>query len=239
MDKREEIKTSIGAILRYWEKDFSFGVIDWGEPECFACRSFSFKPKVAKLIASQIKSLKKKKLNEKKYDSESWRIIIEAWKGVIGARCHLHAHCFEGPDKPSNLVLLCDECHSIMDDIFLGKKEDRLKQILWINNREKELKNEILQPCQLYADRIQKLRKEIKKKKINENGIYDLIYFMEKTPIWDFCKKQKISMVTFSNYGQCSIITKYYIAIYKEWETYLKSLKSGINIKNKLLPFNL
>tara|TARA_B100000131_G_C17796302_1_gene483499 strand:+ start:69 stop:530 length:462 start_codon:yes stop_codon:yes gene_type:complete len=53
--------------------------------------------------------VKKKRFGwDKLPESSCWR----CGKDEFTFRCHIHSHCFDENDKPSNLHLLCDGCHT-------------------------------------------------------------------------------------------------------------------------------
>jgi 5-methylcytosine-specific restriction endonuclease McrA len=72
--------------LPWREDDF----MDWGEPECWACR----------------------------YYSESWPDgSYKAWDKAAGLqRCHVIPQALGGSDEPLNLVILCEPCHADSPD---------------------------------------------------------------------------------------------------------------------------
>jgi len=128
--KRNFSNCSIEQILKYWEvnigkSDDQFKkIIDWGEPECFAC-GYTI-PDASIYIRENLK--------QNCTEEEYWKIISIGWHMLGLQYCHIHAHCFGGNEHYSNIVLLCSFCHKLMDIKFLGKSEDRDSQLDWIKN---------------------------------------------------------------------------------------------------------
>lgn len=114
-DNRQYISCS--AIFEYWkdkaitedgeviyEKDFDKTgkdsipvVIDWGEPECWACRQ-------------QINVYKRKS-----YDSDLLFVLSRIWDYREVSKelnkCHILAKQAGGTEIPQNMFLLCEHCH--------------------------------------------------------------------------------------------------------------------------------
>jgi 5-methylcytosine-specific restriction endonuclease McrA len=100
---------SPAEIVMYWDRRF---FIDWGEPECFACKMWSGKSGV---------------------DFSEWN------KSQLH-RAHLIAACNGGPAQAWNIMYLCDYCHRAMDDRFLyAGPSDYKKVIKWIVERRRSL----------------------------------------------------------------------------------------------------
>lgn len=94
---------SKAQILDYWkdERDLyeKMGfLVDWGEPTCWACGKFW----------------------NGEYDvndtKATWAQCRRAWQAAPLQRCHIVARALDGSDSPSNLVLLCAECHDLAPD---------------------------------------------------------------------------------------------------------------------------
>lgn len=89
---------SRAQIFEFW-KDRIAGLvrwIDWGEPECWACR-FHYGLKY----------------DIKRHDT-SWDEILRCWDRIPLQRCHIVGPPLGGGDDVSNLFLLCRECHDRM-----------------------------------------------------------------------------------------------------------------------------
>ena len=80
-------KESFGKLEK-WEQDFwlDLATQDWGEPACWACKSFISDPK-----------------NEGSFGAWSHAKYLEI--------CHIIPHAMDGPNEVSNYVLLCSDCH--------------------------------------------------------------------------------------------------------------------------------
>lgn len=84
-------------VFEYWkERIFDLGFfIDWGEPSCWACGEFW----------------------NGRYDitnsSASYKRILKVWEKVPLQRCHIIPRSLGGSNKPSNLFLMCKECHDL------------------------------------------------------------------------------------------------------------------------------
>jgi 5-methylcytosine-specific restriction endonuclease McrA len=84
-------------VFDYWKNVFpSKGVfIDWGEPSCWACGHFW----------------------NGKYDvtnsKASMQQIYKAWERAPLQRCHIIPRSLGGSSDPSNLYLMCAECHDL------------------------------------------------------------------------------------------------------------------------------
>lgn len=98
MARRDSHLPKKSAIVNAWRdfhrnnalpwRDDNF--MDWGEPECWACR----------------------------YYSESWPDgSAQAWDKAAGLqRCHVIPQALGGSDNPLNLVILCASCHEHSPD---------------------------------------------------------------------------------------------------------------------------
>lgn len=84
-------------VFKYWkERIFDLGfLIDWGEPSCWACGEFW----------------------NGRYDitssKASYEQILKVWEKVPLQRCHIIPRSLGGSNKPSNLFLMCKECHDL------------------------------------------------------------------------------------------------------------------------------
>jgi len=93
--------------LEEWEQDFwlDLATQDWGEPACWACKSFISDPK-----------------NEGSWGAWNHANYLEV--------CHITPHALGGPNKVSNYVLLCSGCHleapNVVNPLYMKK---------WITNR--------------------------------------------------------------------------------------------------------
>ena len=116
-------------VLKYWETEFD---LDWGEPECFACKSFIKDD--AELIAERYK---------RAGTNEQCNGVFQAWLHKHH-QCHLTAACFGGPAQPWNIVYLCPSCHQELDNTFSGYPEDYYQQISWIKMKSKVIMETIM-----------------------------------------------------------------------------------------------
>lgn len=98
---------SKAEIFSHWhEKLYDVGAwIDWGEPSCWDC-GFHYGSKY------DIKSA-----------DASWEQILAGWDRMPLQRCHIVPRSLGGTDEPSNLFLMCRECHDLapntaVPDIF-------------------------------------------------------------------------------------------------------------------------
>jgi len=85
-------------IFEYWKDWLDERCFDWGEPSCWACGRWW----------------------DTKYDVEDpnapWEEIRKAWNKVPLQRCHIIPKSLGGEDEPSNLFLMCKECHDRAPD---------------------------------------------------------------------------------------------------------------------------
>ncbi len=100
---------SKAQIFDYWKDRFrEIGIfIDWGEPSCWACR-FHYGTKY-----------------DIKRSDASWSGIYAGWDRIPLQRCHIVPRSLGGTDDPSNLFLMCRECHDLapntaIPDIFFN-----------------------------------------------------------------------------------------------------------------------
>lgn len=84
-------------ILDYWkDRLWDVGVFcDWGEPSCWGC-GFHYGARY-----------------DIKWSNASWDEIYALWDRVPLQRCHLKPRSLGGRDEPSNLFLMCRECHDL------------------------------------------------------------------------------------------------------------------------------
>ena len=132
--------------------DIGQWAVDWigGEPECFACRACTFSMNRTKNIAHEYcqaeKELRKpyyeRQSEEKKerfLEKKFWASVTKNWGQMGFDRAHIIPHCDGGPDSPDNLMLLCSECHSVVDDLFLVSRknyEEKRREFLeWVEGR--------------------------------------------------------------------------------------------------------
>jgi len=92
-----DILPSKASIFDHWKDRFpKLGIfIDWGEPSCWAC-GFHYGTRF------DIKTPK-----------ASWEDILSAWERMPLQRCHIVPRSLGGRDEPSNLFLMCRECHDL------------------------------------------------------------------------------------------------------------------------------
>lgn len=98
-----------GEIFEYWKDWLNDNGFDWGEPSCWACRRWW----------------------GTKYDTQnpktSWDEIKKLWNKVTPLqRCHIIPRSLGGTDNPSNLFLMCRDCHDKAPDT-----SSREKFLLW------------------------------------------------------------------------------------------------------------
>jgi HNH endonuclease len=88
---------SKAEIFDHWKDRFSeIGIfVDWGEPSCWACR-FHYGMKY-----------------DVKSSDASWSKILHGWERIPLQRCHIVPRSLGGKDDPSNLFLMCRECHDL------------------------------------------------------------------------------------------------------------------------------
>jgi hypothetical protein len=75
--------------------------VDWGEPSCWVC-GFHYGAKY------DIKS-----------SDATWSKILDCWDRVPLQRCHIVPRSLGGTDEPSNLFLMCRECHDLAPNTAL------------------------------------------------------------------------------------------------------------------------
>jgi 5-methylcytosine-specific restriction endonuclease McrA len=82
-------------IFEYWKDWLDERCFDWGESDCWACRRWW----------------------DTKYDIKNsnvtWQEIRNVWNKVPLQRCHIIPKSLGGKDEPSNLFLMCKECHDL------------------------------------------------------------------------------------------------------------------------------
>jgi hypothetical protein len=88
---------SKAQIFDYWKDRFrKIGIfIDWGEPSCWSCR-FHYGTKY-----------------DIKRSDAGWDQIFDGWNRIPLQRCHIVPRSLGGTDEPSNLFLMCRECHDL------------------------------------------------------------------------------------------------------------------------------
>jgi hypothetical protein len=106
-------------ICKYWEDkifDLDF-FIDWNEPSCWSCGEFW----------NGRYDCKGKNLSRNK--------ILKNWEKAPLQRCHIIPRSLGGLNEPSNLFLMCKECHDIapntsFPDIFFqwARKQNFLER---------------------------------------------------------------------------------------------------------------
>jgi hypothetical protein len=82
-------------IFDHWKGRLSeHGIlIDWGEPECWAC-GFHYGDKY-----------------DIRRSDAAWEIILRCWDRMPLQRCHIVPKSLGGPNTADNLFLMCRECH--------------------------------------------------------------------------------------------------------------------------------
>jgi hypothetical protein len=95
---------SKSQIFSYWKDRFwEIGIlVDWSEPSCWSC-GFHYGIKY----------------DIKKPSSASWDKILNAWDRIPLQRCHIVPRSLGGADEPSNLFLMCRECHDLQPNTAL------------------------------------------------------------------------------------------------------------------------
>lgn len=101
-----------GKVFEYW-KDSKY-VIDWGEPSCWACHRPVFSP-----LEDNLQYYSQKNLFSKIWDTTEGLEV-----------CHIVARSLGGGNEPSNLFLLCPECHERSPDT-----SDRDIFLEWVDNK--------------------------------------------------------------------------------------------------------
>ena len=81
---------TVGQILRHWVS--ALPLLDWGEPECWACGDSWG----GRFTADA---------------SATWKELAALWKRAPLQRCHIVPRSLGGSDEPENLFLLCLPCH--------------------------------------------------------------------------------------------------------------------------------
>lgn len=104
------------------EKDTIVVVKDWGEPMCWGCS----KPIITHYEMNYNK--------HEAYDEEDIKMIWSDKKVSSGLnRCHIKPHQFGGEDTPSNLFLMCPDCHYESPDT-----NNRKAFMRWVYKHRKE-----------------------------------------------------------------------------------------------------
>lgn len=113
-------------IFEYWKEWLDKRCFDWGEPSCWACERWW----------------------GSKYDiknsNATWEEIRNAWDNVPLQGCHIIPKSLGGTDDPSNLFLMCKECHdralnTTSREAFL----EWVKTQNWMDRLYKDVKNEL------------------------------------------------------------------------------------------------
>jgi hypothetical protein len=91
---------SVEEVLRYWyerQKDPTPVrlFIDIGEPTCWACDYFWWGR------------------HDVGSSAATWSECVKAWKAAPLQRCHIVPSSLGGTDDPSNIFLMCAECHDL------------------------------------------------------------------------------------------------------------------------------
>jgi len=137
----ENTLPSKAEIFRYWKDRFpEIGIfVDWGEPACWAC-GFHYGARY-----------------DVRSPDASWEEILECWERMPLQRCHIVPRSLGGPDEPSNLFLMCRECHdlapnSVVPEVFFAWAR---KQGTW--RREMDKIEDALRVFDVPADKQQEV----------------------------------------------------------------------------------
>ena len=114
-------------VLKYWETEFD---LDWGEPECFACKCLPVGGRDVVINSDNDNSDKANRARCAR-NYQLWSFDFE--------QCHLVSACFGGPAQPWNIVYLCSWCHRELDHRFSGRPEDYYREIEWLKMRNKAI----------------------------------------------------------------------------------------------------
>ena len=135
--------TEDGKVVKtenYAPEDVIDVVVDYGEPECWACGT-----KIDGIYKLKTYDDMLKNNVEKIWDTAAVRKHLQ--------RCHIVPHALGGADDdPSNYFLLCDKCHAESPDTmepsyFLRWVYKKRKQ-RWIDGRNLyEMANEVIDEC--------------------------------------------------------------------------------------------
>ena len=80
-------------IFEHWKEWLDQNGFDWGEPNCWACKRWW----------GTTYDIKK--------SNAPWGKIRAIWNKVPLQRCHIIPRSLGGTDDPSNLFLMCRDCH--------------------------------------------------------------------------------------------------------------------------------
>lgn len=111
---KDKVISPYGEVRPYSEKKDGddLVILDWAETECWACGRRNVSARREEQI---IHACTKKKQGEKDdFDFKKlWEYpeITDKYE-----RCHIIPEALGGKDEPSNLFLLCPECHSLSPD---------------------------------------------------------------------------------------------------------------------------
>lgn len=141
----DDMLPSKAQIFDHWKDRFGeLGIfVDWGEPSCWAC-GFHYGSKY-----------------DIKRSDANWNEIFAGWNRMPLQRCHIVPRSLGGTDEPSNLFLMCRECHDLapntaVPDIFFA----------WVRSqsfykREADKIHEALRAFGVTEDRHEKLTQVI------------------------------------------------------------------------------
>lgn len=129
-----EVNTTHYQIFEYWqdkrlsdytgnEQDYESVVDDWGEPMCWACGKRAIE-------GDALEHLLESAETEDDYDYK--RIWNNGSVRKKLQRCHIIPAALGGADEPSNLFLLCTNCHYFSPDTTNAKSFFR-----WVAKRRK------------------------------------------------------------------------------------------------------
>lgn len=105
-------RPSTRRILEHWKNWLIERCVDLGEPCCWACRKY---------WGAEF---------DVQTPDASWKEIVTCWDNAPLQRCHIVPRSLGGADDPSNLFLMCSECHDLAPnlharDLFLKWAESQ------------------------------------------------------------------------------------------------------------------
>ncbi|NPC50973.1 HNH endonuclease [Corallococcus sp. AB032C] len=89
-------------ILEHWKSWLIARGVDLGEPCCWACRKYWGD-----------------KFDVQRTDAP-WDEVVACWEKTPLQRCHIVPRSLGGSDEPSNLFLMCAECHDLAPNLHAG-----------------------------------------------------------------------------------------------------------------------
>lgn len=111
---KDKVISPCGEVRPYSEKKDGddLVILDWAETECWACGRRTVSPRREEQIIRACTI--KKNGQENDFDFKKLWGYPEITKKY--ERCHIVPEALGGKDEPSNLFLLCPECHSLSPD---------------------------------------------------------------------------------------------------------------------------